>query len=149
MVGTADLYQKYWQGFLDYCALTTTTLLLDAPPSRYYYLLPLSYRGFAISLLAAQKRGLLRCELYLDKAQAKANFARLHKHQAVIEAQLGQQGKLQWEVVPGRRGQHIVLYGPASDLYDQSLRIPNYQWLKQQAEIFSQTFTPYARDLTH
>lgn len=143
MTDAAHRHQAYWQGFRDYCTRTGTTLCLSNATTKYYYLMRLG-KGFAISLLAAETWGVLRCELYLDGEHAADNFAALRQDKTAIEAQLG---SLDWSDVPGRKGQHIVLKGPAYDPYDEASWEANYQWLKEQAERFHHTFTPYARTL--
>ena len=144
MTARGALYQEYWRGFREYCVREGVTFPLLKAPTKYYFLIPLGYAGFAISLLAAQKQGYLRCELYLDRDDAETNFHALLGQKVAIEGCLG---ALDWTVVPGRVAQHIVAAGPAFDLYDRAGWNEGYRWLGKVAARFWVTFIPYARDL--
>lgn len=138
------LYLEFWKGFTEFCKTQGTFLRLDKQSTRHWYAISLGRAGLAIAVTASSQKRRLGCEIYLSGENAKRNFKLLERDKQAIEEKTG---TLEWEELPSRGASRIVLYRPGIDITDKSTWNDSYTWLKSEAELFHQTFTPRIKAL--
>lgn len=141
---TAGLYLEFWNGFREFCRVEGTFLILHKQSTRFWYALSVGRSGIVISMTASSQKRRLGCEVYLSGPNAKRNFKFLERDKQAIEEKTG---TLEWQELPDRRDCRIVLYRWGVDVADKTTWDDAYAWLKSEAELFHNTFSPRIKAL--
>lgn len=141
---TEGLYLEFWNGFTEHCQVTGTSLSIHKPYPQYWYSLATGRSDVGVELTASLQKKRLGCEIYLRSVNAKRDFKLLENDKQAIEEKTG---ALEWLELPKKKGCRIVLYRPNIDIRDKSTWVDAYTWLKAEAELFYQTFSPRIRAL--
>lgn len=69
--------------------------------------------------LTASRNGRLSCELYIGHSQSELIYESLEVERAAIEAELGLEGKLEWQPLPEKKTCRIAIYKETGSLDDR------------------------------
>ena len=141
---TRSLYLNFWSRFKEYCARERTFLNLRKPQPRYWFSIAVGRSKFNIRLTASVQKKRLGCEVYLRGVNAGAAFQLLLAQKEDIEEETG---SLEWQELPDGQDYRIIRYRPKMDITDQTEWEDTHRWLKNEAELFHNTFSPRIKTL--
>lgn len=140
---TKKSHLDFWSGFKAFMDGCDSKLKLRQPKAQHWYSLAVGRSRFNISLTTNTQSNQIGCEIYIRGEGANKAFMLLKQQQKQIEAILGD---LEWHELPDGQDCRIKLsrsgcsksQGQAGELY---------QWLKAQAELFFNVFSPIIKRL--
>ena len=141
---TQVLYQRFWTAFKESCASQKSPLRLTKPLPQTWMSLAIGRANFNISLTASKQKGRVGCELYIQGPTAKRAFKALYDQKAEIEAVTG---PLEWKNLPDGIDCRVIAYKEDADLEDQNGWQEIFNWLRGQAEHFTQAFRDRVKSL--
>lgn len=141
---TKVLYLEFWNAFKDYCSLRGTFLNLRKANPRHWFTVAVGRSGFVLSLTASLQKKRIGCEIYIRGANANRAFRLLEQDKQAIEEKTG---ALEWQDLPDAQDCRIVLYRSGVDVSDRANWEAAFAWLKSEAELFHNTFSPRIRAL--
>lgn len=141
---TKVFYLEFWNGFKDYCREKGTFLRVRKPRPQHWFAMAVGRSKFTLSLTASLQKRRLGCEIYIRGVNAKRAYRLLEQNKQAIEEQTGH---LEWQELPDGQDCRIVLYRAEVDISDEANWADAFAWLKSEAELFHNTFSPRIRAL--
>ena len=139
---TKLLQREFWEGLKKYMEDGNTGLRLKQPQPQNYYEITIGRSGFHISLTVNSFKKRIGCELYI---QANFGFRDLQEEKEDIERELS--AGLEWQDLPGRKAARIAQYKKEVDFRNREKWPRLFEWFKERAEAFYETFSPRVKDL--
>ncbi len=140
---TDELYLAFWTAFIAFCRQHGTTLRLPNPWGRSWLPTTIGRANFLVSLVV-NRRGEVRCELYLSGPKAKRAFQLLASERDVLMQELGRD--VCFEELPTRMASRIEMTIMA-DVTAKEQWTDIHAWLKATGEQFQRAFTGRVRAL--
>ena len=143
-----ERYRKYYQELIDTLREEHSfTKARKAQPNNFYFF-SAGYGQRVWYTTTFNIRGMARVELYIDNGDRdwnKALLDRLQKHQAVIEAKLGESPE--WERLDDSRPSRIAVGRPGSIDDDEETLAEIRAWMVERLLRFKQVFGPRLDEL--
>jgi hypothetical protein len=138
------LYLDLWIGFREYCKEKGTTFKIRKARPQHWFSIAVGRSKFQISLTASMQNNRIGCEIYLRGRNAKTAFRLLSEKKNEIEAKTG---SLDWQELPAKQDCRIIRFKHDIDVRDRSNWTNTYSWLREQAELFYEAFSPIIKSL--
>ncbi len=143
---TKALYLDLWMGFQEYCKANGTIFKVRKARPQQWFSIAVGRSKFQISLTASTQNNRIGCEIYLRGRNAKTAFRLLSEKKKEIEAKTG---SLDWQELPAKQDCRIARYKYDIDVRDKSNWENSYSWLREQAELFYEVFSPMIKSLPY
>lgn len=142
---TKKLQREFWSGLKEYMEENQTFLSLRTPRPQHWYDVSIGRAGFHISLIMNTRDNHLRCDLYISHEQADKAFNLLREAKEIIEEEIGQE--IDWQELSEAHACVISLTLQVDDVSNKEQWKDYFQWLKEYAEKFHQTFSNRIKQL--
>lgn len=143
---TAQLQLEFWNGLVEVMSARDTGFNQPRAAARHWCDLRLG-TGRGHVGLTALRNGRLSCELYMGGSQASLIFQHLEAERPAIEAELGLEGKLEWQPLPDRNACRIAIYKEIGSLDDREQWPTSFAWMLDWAEKFRAVFAQRLKDV--
>lgn len=138
------LYLDLWMGFQEYCKEKGTLFKVRKARPQQWFSIAVGRSKFQISLTASTQNNRIGCEIYMRGRNAKTAFRLLSEKKKEIETKTGQ---LDWQELPAKQDCRIVRFKYDIDVRDRNNWTNAYSWLREQAELFFEVFSPIIKSL--
>ncbi len=129
---------EFWQKLREFASSKFPELKLRTPRGQHWYDISIGRSDCHITLTVYFSDDKVGCELYIDNS--KELFGQFQQKKDEIEKNLGLEGKLEWQELPGRKASRIRAYAPL-DLAEEKNWEKAFQWLGQTAISFKRAFS--------
>lgn len=135
----------YWKGFANYLEESGSDIKTRSPRASHAMRLAIGRSGFRLEAFRNSRDKRIGVILVISGEDAKAHFKLLEEEKADIEARIGD--PLEWMEKPGRIRSQIALRWHGEDPTDRERWPEQYEWLKENLELFYQVFAPQIKEL--
>jgi hypothetical protein len=135
---TKTLQFEFWQKLREFAPSKFPELKLRTPRGQHWYDISIGRSDCHVCLTVYLGEDKVGCELYIGNS--KELFGQFHQKKGEIEKNLGLEGKLDWQELPGRKASRIRTFVPFA-LADEKNWEKAFQWLGQTAIAFKKTFS--------
>jgi hypothetical protein len=129
---------EFWNKFKEYNEKTKSKLRLRKTGPQHWYDISYGNSNSHISLTINTRQNLIGCEVYIP--ESKEYFNHLLSNKDTIEQEIGE--KLQWMDLPDKKASRIIITR-SFDFEEEAKWQEAFQWLRENAERFQQTFSKY------
>jgi uncharacterized protein DUF4268 len=136
---TAQLQLEFWTGLVETMSERDSSFNQPKIGARHWCNLRIGTSRGHISLTAL-RTGRLSCDFYLGHSQSGLIYEQLESERAAIEAELGLEGKLDWQPLPDKKSCRIALYREIGSLDHRDQWPPSYEWMLDWAEKLKAAF---------
>ena len=143
---TAQLQLEFWTGLVETLTERDSSFSLPKPGARHWCDLRIGSSRGHIGLTALRS-GRLSCEFYLGHSQSAVIYEQLEVERASIEAELGLEGKLDWQPLPDKKSCRIALYKDIGSLDDRDQWPASFAWMLDWAEKFKAAFAQRVKEI--
>jgi hypothetical protein len=143
---TAQLQLEFWTGLVEVMSERDSSFNLPKIGTHHWCDLRIGTSRGHVGLTAL-RNGRLSCELYLGHSQSGVIYEQLDADRATIEAELGLEGKLDWQPLPEKKSCRIALYKETGSLDDRDQWPGSFAWMLDWAEKFKAAFAQRVKDI--
>jgi hypothetical protein len=136
---TAQLQLEFWTGLVETMSERDSSFNLPKIGARHWCDLRIGTSRGHISLTAL-RNGRLSCDFYLGHSQSALIYEQLEGERAAIEAELGLEGKLDWQPLPEKKSCRIALYKEIGSLDHRDQWPASHAWMLDWAGKFKAAF---------
>jgi hypothetical protein len=135
----------FWTMFREHLAASGGPIRAQKPSPQHWMNFKVGRSGFVFSATLNSKEKRIGVELYINSADPKGDYRRLHAQRQAVEADLGY--SVQWLENPERKGAKIARYLDGLDPKQQSAWPEIARWLDESLRQFDRVFRPRVRAL--
>jgi hypothetical protein len=135
---TKSLQFEFWQKLHEFGTRTFPELKFRQPRAQNWFNIAIGRSDCHVTLTVYLDEDKVGCELYMR--DSKELFAQFFQRKDEVEKNLGLEGRLDWQELPGRKASRIRTFA-AFDLDDEKDWDKAFQWLGQTAILFRKVFS--------